>query len=552
MELKLSDLDVFGKKLGLFYKNKDKISTFFGLAITFVYIFISTSIFLYYTIQTIKHKDLTVNDSIINSEEVPSINLNNSESLYFAFAIEEPMTASKFVDESIYTAEAVFVDCVKDDNGTFKVNKKQELKVERCDKKKFGKHYQHLFKKEELNNAYCIDTLDFDLKGGFIYKNLSLIKIDIFPCKNSTENNFHCQPQKKIDYYLANGYFTILLKDVGLNPSNYSFPLLPTLQDIYTSISKQIYRDLMLYYEITEVRTDSGIFLKQINTERFLKFDKKIETFYLRPEENYYNGESIIGIQIRLSDNIHLQNREYKKMQNVFATAGGYMQMLNALFSLLSVLANKIKYDFIIMNDLFVLDTKKNKIIIKDKKHINFLKKTYMSDINNSICKDKEKTRFNFNLTLKSSNKDVIIHHGNKNEKRNKKNSRKSMDKTINISAYEKMSNISKNDFIPISINPNLQFNNKLIKIGKNQLENNFEKNEENFIKNEESSEINFKLNILDYFCLGKCRHQKKHYNQFKKGTLIFKQKLDIINIFNYILFCEKKSDEEINTIKIW
>ena len=62
-------------------------------------------------------------------------------------------------------------------------------------------------------------------------------------------------------------------------------------------------------------------------------------------------------------------------MQNVFATAGGYMQMLNALFSLLSALANKISYDYININDLFVLDTKNNRIIIKDKKQKNFYKK---------------------------------------------------------------------------------------------------------------------------------------------------------------------------------
>ena len=107
------------------------------------------------------------------------------------------------------------------------------------------------------------------------------------------------------------------------------------------------------------------------------------------------------------------------------------------------------------------------------------------------------------------------------------------------------MSNISKNDFIPISINHKLQFNNKLIKIGKNQLENNNDKNEENL-------EAYFKLNILDYFCLGKCRHQKKHYNQFKKGTLIFKQKLDIINIFNYILLFESMSEKKINPIHLY
>ena len=70
-------------------------------------------------------------------------------------------------------------------------------------------------------------------------------------------------------------------------------------------------------------------------------------------------------------------------------------------------------------------------------------------------------------------------------------------------------------------------------------------KDEEN-LKN-----MNFNLNILDYLCLGRCKNRKIQYDLFRKGILIFKRKLDIINIFNYILFCEKKSDEEINTTKI-
>ena len=125
---------------------------------------------------------------------------------------------------------------------------------------------------------------------------------------------------------MAGGYFSILLKDVGLNPGNYSYPTLPTLQDMYTTISKDFFRDLILYYEITEVKTDSGVFFENYHRETFLKFDKKFETFFLRSDENYYNGESICGVQIRLSDNIHLQNRQYKKIHNVFATAGGYIK----------------------------------------------------------------------------------------------------------------------------------------------------------------------------------------------------------------------------------
>ena len=65
------------------------------------------------------------------------------------------------------------------------------------------------------------------------------------------------------------------------------------MQDLYTTISKQFFRDLILYYEITEIRTDSGIFVESINTETYLKFDKKVETLFLRHEDSYYSGESI-------------------------------------------------------------------------------------------------------------------------------------------------------------------------------------------------------------------------------------------------------------------
>ena len=271
MELKLSDVNIFGNRLGLFYKNKEKISSFFGLLITFFYIFISLGIFLYYTVQTLKHIDLTVNDSTIYSKDVPNINLNNSDLLYFAFAVEEPGSAARFIDETIYTVKAIFYDAIKNENGTFKENELRDLKIERCDQKKFGESYQHLFTKEEFKNSYCINVLDFVLRGGFIYDKISLIRLDVFPCKNSTENNFHCQPQEIIDTFLAGGYFSILLKDVGLNPSNYSFPVLPTVQDLYTTISKQFFRDLIIYYEITEIWTDVGIFFENIKKKTIFK-----------------------------------------------------------------------------------------------------------------------------------------------------------------------------------------------------------------------------------------------------------------------------------------
>ena len=49
-------------------------------------------------------------------------------------------------------------------------------------------------------------------------------------------------------------------------------------------------------------------------------------------------------------------------MHNVFATTGGYMQMINTIFLLLSLIPNKYLYDNLIIGNLFDFDITKNKI----------------------------------------------------------------------------------------------------------------------------------------------------------------------------------------------
>ena len=360
------------------------------------------------------------------------------------------------------------------------------------------------------------------------------------------------KPQEVIDSFLAGGYFSIMLKDVGLNPSNFSNPILPTLQDIYTTISKLFFRDLILYYEITEVKTDSGIFFENFDSRKFLKFDKKIETLFLRSEDNYYNGESICSVQIRLSDNIHLQNREYRKMHNVFATTGGYMQMLNTIFTLLSIFPNKFFYDNIIVKNLFDFDIKKNKIISKhSQKRNNILtKKIFMKNlenipnhIDNSINKNKI-------LNLKIINKDENVNNDIRSErlyKNNLKKEKKSINNSINASSYEKINNTPKIEVIPFTNDLHLINNSKLIYISKSQSKNNNKTIKIDINKNEEKNYdyVHFNLNVFDYLCLGRCKQHNKNYVLFKKGSLTFKEKLDIINVFNCIILSEKMNEKE-------
>ena len=126
---------------------------------------------------------------------------------------------------------------------------------------------------------------------------------------------------------------------------------MPTIQDFYTTISKDFYKDVIFNYEITDIVTDDGIISESKKTERYLKFDRIKESFYLRNDtEYYYKGKSICKVEIRLSDNIHVQRRIYKKFASALSTTGGYMQLIYTIFMLLSLIPNQFKLETIKVN----------------------------------------------------------------------------------------------------------------------------------------------------------------------------------------------------------
>ena len=115
LDFELLDFDIYSKNIGVFYRNKEKISSYFGLTLTVLYVGISLGIFFYYTTRTLRHLDLSVYDFTIYSKEIPSLYLNSSDLLYFALAIEIPSTAARFIDETIYTVKALYNDSTKNE-----------------------------------------------------------------------------------------------------------------------------------------------------------------------------------------------------------------------------------------------------------------------------------------------------------------------------------------------------------------------------------------------------------------------------------------------------
>ena len=194
MKTKISyiNFDMYSKKMGFYYNNHEKISSLFGFFLTLLYIFASLILFLYEIILAIQRKELKVYDTNIYSQEMPIIELD-SNTLYFAFGLEDPQTNNRFIDNSIYIPKIVFVNKEKINDELVTVYQKT-MDIEKCNVLNFGEDYQHLFHEDELNNSYCLKKFDnLTLAGGYRYERFSYIRIRIYPCVNSSMNNFSCK-----------------------------------------------------------------------------------------------------------------------------------------------------------------------------------------------------------------------------------------------------------------------------------------------------------------------------------------------------------------------
>lgn len=550
------NFDMYARSPNFYFKNHDRINTCFGTLLTLIYIVVSLTLFIYQLIMTIQRKNFKVYDSTIYGQEMPFIDLN-SNTLYFAFGLEDPQTMNRFIDDSIYAAKIVFVDKAKINDELVTVYQ-QNLDFEKCNVINFGENYQHLFLEDELNNSYCLKKFErnLTLAGGYKYERFSYIRIRIYPCVNSTENNFTCKSQEEIDRFMSSGYFSIILKDIGLNPSNYSIPVLPTLQDLYTTIDKRIYKNYILNLGVTEIHTDIGLFQEKIKTQKYLQFRKEMETFTFRNEEEYYQGKSVIIAQLKLDDNINVQTRSYVKIPEIFSTIGGYMQLMNTAFLLFSIIVNKFNLELKILNSIFKFNLKKKKIIMKLQK-LNDWEDMRVSSIHSPTVNFKKMTNISHHLDLlDNKSKNSLIKENeinnisylnlseNKNDAENKSKSiilkkikRKSNALPFENSKMEHSNKISKK-------NLNLNLRNTQDHHKENGTNYNLLNSKKNNFFNEMSYKDfndNIELNMFDYCC---CHliHEKRHkiIELYNIANSFYRKKLDVVNVFNLLLLTEK------------
>ena len=556
MENNLAYFDIYSKRISFFFNNNEKMGTYFGFFLTILYILLSLILFFTYLFLIIKRKSAQVYDSIEYSNDTPFIEINPTL-FYFAFGLNNPFTNKRFIDESIYYPKIIFLEQNSID-GEFNLTKKKELEYEICQEKYFGEEFKHIFTDGELNNSYCLKDFNLTLIGGYKYNRMSNIRIMLYPCKNSTKNNNACKPQEIIDSYLNKGYFSILMKNIGLNPSNYSEPIIPTLQNLYTTLNQKF----IVYYRITKIKTDVGLFSENIEEKKYIQFQNKEDSFYIR------NETEIITIDFELDEITHIQKRVYTKISNILSLVGGYMQLMNTIFSLLSIISSRLIPELKILNAIFNFNIKQKKMTLRIHSIRDFNTKVFKR----SLYVPLDNQFFSSNNNLNKSN---LIDN---NENKNANMSRNSLIQIENNSSQNILNNQKRNSLVIIREKPNenskdssnsrnrkLSFfnNNQNIHLSKDKINNTNISNNNNNHKNyiyrvgsfypklmatEKKSSTNnlseFKeqldFNMFDYYFCRKLSRKKNYIDLYKSGLSLYKKRMDIVNVFSLLLFSEK------------
>jgi hypothetical protein len=342
------------------------------------------------------------------------------------------------------------------------------------------------------------------------------------------------------------------VKDIGLNPLNYSSPVLPTLQDLYTTIDKRIYKNYILNFRVTEISTDIGLITEDVRKYKYLQYFKELQTFTFRDEEEYYSGKSVILVQFKLDDTILIQRRIYTKISEIFSRIGGYMQLINTVFILLSSVINKINSSLKIINSIFKFNIKGNKMILRFHP-INEL---------NTIIKSRSSNYLVFSSKNSIENiKQLEYFNKSKNDLISRENDYSHVSSFFNISENKKMSinehykhnkNSNQINIIPFENEKiNTKNSNSITSDKKQKLESMIFNNKESLKKNDnyrEKKDIynirdfneRIDLNVFYYLLCNRSRRKNNLLELYNLGNNYYRKKMDIVHVFTLLSIIDK------------
>jgi hypothetical protein len=371
--------DYFGVEPKFNIDKKDKYNTPLGGIITIVIFLIILAGFGLFANELTARQNPTVISSTLYQMNPDEYVLDNS----FAFFIGiQNKRAQYYLDPTIVKLTIEYITYTREFEGdTIKwVRRGRFLRMEPCELVTHFSNFTDLFSNLPLPTLYCVNPEDgknMSLAGAWGEQKLNMIKMEVRPCKNSTESETEtvCKPQKEIEETLSGGYFVINHVDTLFEPKNYTHPSKHFRRNYFTSMSNKYFKEVSINFHNVEYNTDHGILTEEIKTDKYLQLDELREYYDFRSDST----EVMLTCLLRMSNMKYQFNRKYLKIQDVVAQVGG---LANAMFLIVNLMYSNFSlagYYLYLGEKLFELNNEEkidemslvNKVFLHSKKNPN-------------------------------------------------------------------------------------------------------------------------------------------------------------------------------------
>ncbi|CAD8061767.1 unnamed protein product [Paramecium primaurelia] len=402
----IKQFDLFAQPLQLLVDKKEYHQTLFGSILTVLLLALFSNL-LYQKLVTLfdRSNPTSLSSEIYHSQPEQYSLMPSNFTMTFAF---QNSSYNTYIDESIYVVSAYLVkkSAKLQDGYKIDVYDKQELPLVKCNEQliqqqELKEYFSHL----DLPTNYCIDwnkIPNIQIQGTFDAPKFEYIIMQFNTCTEQNKKSQPCKSQKEIEQALTQNYFSFQISSQTTNLKNPNSPYQPKGQDLFTTISSNIYKEISIYLEPLTTITDVGLIQTKLEYEKTLRYGRHTEMLDLS------QSDLIMNVVIRLDTTEYVDYRTYPKIQEILAELGGLWQVLFSLFYIISKPINKISLLLQLINSLYEFKDKqqyednfqqKDSSLIKNEKSGSPLQRQLEQQV--QICQDQIVT--NKTLSIKEN-----------------------------------------------------------------------------------------------------------------------------------------------------
>ena len=424
------EIDLFGKEPDIYYKGKQRKTTWIGRICTWLYVCIYLFFFIYKLTRMFNRQDVSFSETNGSTGGLPKIHLDKEDFAY-GLALSDDY-GQPVLNESIYYPTAFLVGKKTINGEITPINVSIEFGI--CNINDFGENFKKFTKYMNLNQFYCFKNFDVDFEGYTAAENFTSIMININKCNGKTKNNLPCLDEEEINRRLNGKNLIIFSEDFELTPYNYEKPVKEKLTVNSCPIRLDQLQYFVGYYKLADIQTERNIFgfeaFSDIKSEKYIIYDSALIMAY-----QTYPGAPVMTYNIMLKENTLTNLRTYTQFIDILGDVGGLMEVIQSAFGVICIFVADILYDKTMVNNLFSFDLNdytikfKNKLNIKkelnnaktfsvnnndyneekeensDKKTIEYLKRTIIKESEPNSKKQKRKRKIiNFGKNIVGSN----------------------------------------------------------------------------------------------------------------------------------------------------